>query len=243
MANSTIGGGIVNSGSIDAMGAHSAAGILVKNGAISGGIANTGAINASAILPANAVNQTLQASGLSLVTGGVFTGAIANSGTILSQGTAPLSFTGGGVSFPNAVVNGETITALAGSPTGGQITSTITNTATIGATLAVTSTLSVSGHGLAFATPNVTGLSVNAAGSTAAIAGATAAGGSISGGIANAGTITANLSHMATLTDTVAQFRRHDQSPTPPGSWPRLSVETPARAWRRPAAGASTATS
>ena len=48
----------------------------------------------------------------------------------------------------------------------------------------------------------MTGLSVNAAGGTAAIAGATAAGGSISGGIANAGTITANLSHMATLTDT-----------------------------------------
>jgi hypothetical protein len=204
VANSTIGGGIVNSGTITAMGTQAAAGILVNDGAISGGITNTGAINATATLPGNAVKQTLQASGLSLVTGGVFTGAIDNSGIILSQGTAPLSFIGGGFFNPQVAVNGETITASGGSnsPTGGQITSTITNAATIGAMLAATSTFSVSGQGRTFAAPNVTGLSVNAVGGTATIVGATGAGGSISGGITNAGTVTANVSHMATLSDT-----------------------------------------
>ncbi len=216
VANSTVGGGIVNSGTIDAKGGQTAAGILISGGTVSGGITNTGSINATGTLPGNAVNPGLQANGLNLVTGGVFTGAIDNGGMILSQGTALLSFTGEGIFLPTVAVNGEAITASGGSnsPTGGQITSTITNTATIGATLAVTSAFSVSGRGFASAANNANGLSVTAGGGSATIVGATAAGGSISGGITNAGTITASLSHMAALTATAVSAARSNASAT-----------------------------
>jgi outer membrane autotransporter protein len=216
VANSTVGGGIVNSGTIDAKGGQTAAGILISGGTVSGGITNTGSINATGTLPGNAVNPGLQANGLNLVTGGVFTGAIDNGGMILSQGTALLSFTGVGIFLPTVAVNGEAITASGGSnsPTGGQITSTITNTATIGATLAVTSAFSVSGRGFASAANNANGLSVTAGGGSVTIVGATAAGGSISGGITNAGTITASLSHMAALTATAVSAARSNASAT-----------------------------
>jgi hypothetical protein len=47
VANGTIGGGIVNSGTIDAKGGQTAAGILISGGTVSGGITNTGSINAT----------------------------------------------------------------------------------------------------------------------------------------------------------------------------------------------------
>ncbi|MBW0003725.1 MAG: autotransporter domain-containing protein [Hyphomicrobiales bacterium] len=205
LGTSTVTGGISNTGVINVSGAQTANGIRILNGAISGGLSNTGTINVKATLSANVANPSLQANGLNINTNGTFTGPIANTGMIQAQGTAPLTFTGStGTFVPTVQVNGETITAAGGtnSPNGGQIASAITNAATIGAMLSVTSTLSVSGNAFAATNSNVAGLSVTANGGSATAIGATAAGGSVSGGTTNAGTISVNVSHMATLTDT-----------------------------------------